>query len=276
MKFLFRTPFIPFFLIPLLVGQPVWAQAPLSTSDEAGGGSNLQLRVVSADGSQLSTGSRSARGFTIQVTDLRGAPVPDAAVAFRLPDSGSSGIFPDGSHSAVVYTDGAGTAHVDGIRWSETPGTAALRVTANKGSDHAGLLVEQTLVSPGASSVTSPVQSVRSTPLPPSPAVLRGPIPTPVLEAPTISVESITRKGASPSDPSFRRLESEPSVSIVSSPQENSIGSSKKKWIILGIALAAGVGAGFAFKGKGSQSNSTTAPTSSISFGSPTVSVGQP
>src|SRR3954470_8769347 len=150
MKFLFRTPLIPFILIPLLVGQPVWAQAPVSsTSDETSGGTNLQLRVVGADSSRVPANSQSAKGFTIQVTDLHGAPVPEAAVAFRLPDSGSSGAFPDGSHSAVVYTDNTGNAHVDGIRWSETPGVAALRITASKGNEHVGLLVEQTLVAPG-------------------------------------------------------------------------------------------------------------------------------
>jgi hypothetical protein len=124
MKFLFRTPLIPFILVPLLVGQPVWAQAPVSsTSDETSGGTNLQLRVVGADSSRVPANSLSAKGFTIQVTDLHGAGVPEAAVAFRLPESGSSGAFPDGSHSAVVYTDNAGNAHVDvsdGVKLQES------------------------------------------------------------------------------------------------------------------------------------------------------------
>ncbi|MFL6465016.1 MAG: hypothetical protein ACJ73N_11480 [Bryobacteraceae bacterium] len=291
MKFLFRTPLIPFILVPLLVGQPVWAQAPVSsTSDETSGGTNLQLRVVGADSSRVPANSQSAKGFTIQVTDLHGAPVPEAAVAFRLPDSGSSGAFPDGSHSAVVYTDNTGNAHVDGIRWSETPGVAALRITASKGNEHAGLLVEQTLLTPGISPVTALAEPVRSTPLPPPPAVLETAAPpiAPVMRtesapgkpvgllstAPSVSVESLGRKGAVLAGP--LNAQAEPSVSIVSSPQENSIGGSKKKWIVLGIVIAAGAGAGFAFASKGAKSSSTATAPSSISFGSPTVSVGHP
>jgi hypothetical protein len=273
MKFLHRTPLIPLFLIALLVGQPVWAQnAIASASDEVGEGANLQLRVVSSDSSHIAIKSRSAKGFTIQVTDSLGAPVPEAAVAFRLPDSGSSGTFLDGSHSAVVYTDSLGTAHVDSIQWSETPGVAAVRITASKGNAHAGLLVEQNLVSPDASSVTATAEPIRSAPAPSSPAVLQTAAPLP---SPSVSIEPLNRKGISALDPSFRRSEAEPSVSIVSSRQEESIGGSKKKWIILGIAIAAGAGAGFAFASQG-KSGSTAAAPSSISFGSPTISVGHP
>jgi len=282
MKSLFRTPLLPLFLILLLIGEPIWTQTPvLPASDETGGGSNLQVRVISSDSSPTTAGSRSAKGLTIQVTDPNGAAVPEAAVAFRLPDSGSSGTFADGSHSAVVYTDNAGKAHVDGIQWNETPGVAALRITVSKGSDHAGILVEQALASPSAGSGAAAAQPVRSSPLPPTPAVLENPVapnkPVGVLAAaPSVSVESIGRKGAALANPLNAGME--PSVSIVSSPQEQLNSGSKKKWIILGLVIAAGAGAGFAMAGKssGSNSSSTAAPTSSISFGSPTVSVGHP
>ena len=103
MKFLFRTPLVPLVLVPLLIGQPVWAQAPVSlASDEEAEGANLQLRVISSDNSRVAVNLQSTKGFTIQVTDLHGAGVPEAAVAFRLPDSGASGVFRDGSHSAVL------------------------------------------------------------------------------------------------------------------------------------------------------------------------------
>ena len=221
--------------------------------------------------SVVAVNSQSTKGFTIQVTDLHGTGVPEAAVAFRLPDSGASGLFRDGSHSAVVYTDSAGNAHVDGIRWSETPGTAAIRITASKGDAHAGLLVEQNLVLPGVDPATVPAEPVRSAP--PAPAVLQT-AASPAI--PAVSVEPVSRKGNSTLAPSFRPSEMEPSISVVSSPESNSIGgSSKKKWIIIGIAIAAGAGAGFAFASKG-KSSSTAAGSSSISFGSPTVSVGHP
>jgi hypothetical protein len=272
MKFLFRTPLIPLVLVPLLIGQPVWAQAAISpASGERGEGEVLQLRVVSPDSTRISANSHS-QGFTIQVTDSQGVPVPEAAVAFRLPDSGASGIFPDGSHSAVVYTDSAGIARVDSIQWSETPGTAPIRITANKDNAHAGLLVEQTLVPPGVSPLIAAAEPVRSAPSLPSPAV---PPVAALRAAPSVSVESIGRRGTPALDSSFRRSETEPSVSVVSSSETNSIGGSKKKWIILGIVIAAGAGAGFAFANKG-KSSSTAAASSSISFGSPTVSVGHP
>ena len=279
MKFLFRTPLLPLFLVSLLIGEPVWAQTPvLPSSDETGGGSNLQVQVVSSDGSHVAAGSRSAKGLTVQVTDPSGNGVPEAAVAFRLPDSGSSGTFADGSHSAVVYTDNAGKAHVDGIQWNPTPGTAILRITVSKGNDHAGILVEQTLVSQPSGSVAA-APPLRSSPLPPPSAVLEEPAapsrPVGALAVPSVSVESIGRKGVQAANPLSPAAE--PSVSVVSSPQERlSNGGSKKKWIILGIALAAGAGAGFAMAGKGGNSGSTAASTSSISFGSPTVSVGHP
>lgn len=273
MKILFRTPLIPLILVPLLIGQPIWAQAPvLPASDEPSEGESLQLRVVSSDGSRIPANSRSAKGITIQITDSHGAPVPEAAVAFRLPDSGASGTFPDGSHSAVVYTDSAGSAHVDGVQWNGTPGTAAVRITASKGNAHAGLLMEQNLVLPGSSPLAATAEPARSAPLPPPPAILQTAAP---LAIPAVSVEPVSRKGLSALDPSFRRSEAEPSVSIVSSSETNSIGSGKKKWIILGIVIAAGAGAGFAFANKG-KSSSTAATSSSISFGSPTVSVGHP
>lgn len=282
MKFLFRTPLLPLFLVSLLIAESIGAQPPvLPVSDETGGGSNLQVRVVSSDGSSIVAGSRSTKGLAIQVTDPNGAAVPEAAVAFRLPDSGSSGTFADGSHSAVVYTDNAGKAHVDGIQWNETPGVAALRITVSKGNDHAGVLVEQVLASPPVNSVASATQPVRSSPLPPSPAILEssaspsGTVGV-LAAAPSVSVESIGRKGATSAN--LLNAGVEPSVSIVSSPQERLSSGSKKKWIILGLVIAAGAGAGFAMAGKGggSNSSSTAAPASSISFGSPTVSVGHP
>ncbi len=282
MTFLFRTPFLSFVLIPLLIGEPVWAQTPVSpTSDETAGGSNLQLRIVSADNSRISAGGRSAKGYTIQVINENGAGVPEVAVAFRLPDSGSSGVFADGSHSAVAYTDNGGNAHVDGIQWNAIPGVAVVRITASKGNDHAGLLVEQTLLSPGDSSATAAVmEPARPMPLPsPVPAPLERPAPpmASVMKPESISISSIGRGDRSLLANPLQAA-AEPSISIVSSPQEkfSTGGGSMKKWIILGIVIAAGAGAGFAFAGRSGKSSSTAGGSSSISFGSPTVSVNHP
>lgn len=282
MKLLLQTTLIPFVLVPLLIVEPVWAQTPVSpASDEAAGGSNLQLRIVSADDSRIPAGLRSVKGFTIQVTNANGAGVPEAAVAFRLPDSGSSGAFSDGSHSAVAYTDNTGNAHVNGIQWNSVPGTAIIRITASKGDDHAGLLVEQTLVLPGDSSLTAGAQPVHSAPPLPPPAPVAAERSAPRIAAAVTKPESFSVSSIGRIDRSLSanplKAETEPSISIVSSPQEKlSSGGSKKKWIILGLVIAAGAGAGFAFASKSGKSSSTAATSSSISFGSPTVSVGNP
>lgn len=272
MKLLLRTTLIPFVLVPLLIVEPVWAQTPVSSaSDEAAGGSNMQLRIVSADNARISVGLRSAKGFTVQVTNANGAGVPEAAVAFRLPDSGSSGIFADGSHSAVAYTDNTGNAHVDGIQWNSIPGTALVRITVSKGEDRAGLLVEQTLVLPGDNSVTAAAQPAPLPPPAPAP-----PVAPAMMKPESFSVSSLGRADRSLSASSLQPA-TEPSISIVSSPQEKlSSGGSMKKWIILGLVIAAGAGAGFAFASKAGKSSSTAGTSSSISFGSPTVSVGNP
>src|SRR4051794_25995783 len=143
MKHIFRTSGIPLVLIPCLVVSPIWAQSVQPVSDPKSQASSLELRVVE-EPSGVSTGSFvPANKLTVQVRDENGRPVPDAAVAFRLPDTSLSGSFADGAQSAVAYTDGSGVAHVDGIRWIASSGSVPVRITATKGNSHAGLLFEE-------------------------------------------------------------------------------------------------------------------------------------
>ncbi len=259
MKFVPLSPFISVVLVPILTVYPLWAQAP---AQDAAASPNLQIRVVASDSSQALIGSQTVNGFTIQVADSAGAAVPDAAVAFRLPDSGPTGTFGDGAHSAVVYTDATGRARVSGIHWTETPGLVAVRVTATKGSGHAGMLIEQKLVS---STSTTTVVSVP----PPAPAQLATTQTAAKALVPPVS----TGAAAQPPPVETVPLKPEPAVSVSSTPPGEAPHKSHKKWLILAL-VAAGAGAGVAMAGKGKSSGTSTPQNPSLSIGSPSISVG--
>lgn len=274
------TPLVSLLLIPLLIAPPGWSQTAPSSAPQ----NNLQLRLVDSDGSQIAVSSHSTKGFYVQVTDGNGAPVAEAAVALRLPDSGATGLFADGSHSAVAYTDASGRAHLDGIQWNATAGALAVRVTATKGDEHAGILVEQALVAGVVSSprpnLPAPRLEAAVAPANPAPAQAAADDSAP-LNTIGGSLESVRPaiRAAAPGAAAAPFLRSaEPSVSISNDgtgpAYHGTQSGSKRKWLILGLVVAAGAGAAFAAStmGKGS----TAASSSSISIGAPTVSVGHP
>src|SRR6185437_13303670 len=115
----------------------------------------LHLRVVEGSGASRS----STQPLTVAVTDGRGAPVSNATVLFRLPSDAPTGIFSDGSRVAVIYTDLEGHASIKNIQWGASSGTAVVRVTASKGTTHAGLLVEQVLRPSRTSAAPAPPAS---------------------------------------------------------------------------------------------------------------------
>jgi hypothetical protein len=275
--------------------QPAMAQSPVASDSIA---EAIQIKVLDADTANAPTGSGSARGLTVQVADAAGMRVRDAAVIFRLPDTGSSARFADGTLAAVTYTDADGKAHVKDIRWGDTP-SVMVRVTAVKGTAHAGLLFEHTSgpmtapVSATAAQAVLPVQ-------PPQPVVALTRVAQPQIIPGTVipqramatrppspgnlPVVSVTNSGETEDDSpdtnvparhslgASNALEETPDVSISSSGAASS-GHSKKKWIIL-LAIAAGAGSSLAFVHKGNSSSSSS--SSGISIGSPTISVGHP
>ncbi len=139
------TPFVSFLLVPLLVTAPLSAQNTAVSTAQPGEPENLQIRILTPGADAAILNCRTSNEITVQVTDPDGAPVANAAVALRLPDSGATGTFSGGSHSAVAYTDASGRAHIATVHWGEAPGMIAMRVTAVKGTVHAGILVEKTL-----------------------------------------------------------------------------------------------------------------------------------
>ncbi len=91
------------------------------------------------------TGGRAARGFTVLVTDEAGKPVANAAVSFRLPDSGPSGLFTTGLRTEIVNTGADGRASVLGMQWNKTAGPMEIRITAVKDQARAGIISTQYL-----------------------------------------------------------------------------------------------------------------------------------
>jgi hypothetical protein len=243
-------------LVPLLAW-PVLAETPAET---------LQMHADATDGSAVASGSHSLKGFAVHVTDESGVGVGDVAVVLRLPDSGVTGVFGDGSHAAVGYTDAAGRTQISGIQWSAEAGNVPITITATKGASHAGILLEEVLLEQSAAQVTAPAPA--PAPVPPQPAAARISVAAPQPGAVATQAHLLPPAGTSES----------PSVSIVNAPTHEKFisgGSSHKKWYIIAAIIAAGgVGAGVAMMGKKSSSSSSS--TSSVSIGPPSVSVGQP
>jgi hypothetical protein len=105
----------------------------------------VQLRVLEGEGSVYGTSSRATRGLTVQVTDETGKPVDGAAVSFRLPDDGPSGVFSSGLRTEVVSTKADGRATVWGMQWNKVPGPFEIRITAVKDQARAGIMSAQYL-----------------------------------------------------------------------------------------------------------------------------------
>src|SRR5271165_437883 len=144
----------------------------------------IQLRIVVGDNAAYEAGSLQGKTLGVEVTDEAGTPVTGVAVTFRLPEEGATGLFPDGNRSALVYTAEQGLAAVPGIKWGASPGTVSIRITAVKGSAHAGILAQQRLIAaatpiPGATPTVAPAQRVRSTPATAAPTTETKPTNTP-------------------------------------------------------------------------------------------------
>ncbi|MBZ5611947.1 MAG: hypothetical protein LAP38_27105 [Acidobacteriia bacterium] len=105
----------------------------------------VQLKVVEGEGMEHHTGSRATRGLTVQVTDETGKPVQNAAVSFRLPDAGATGVFSSGLRTEIVNTGPDGRATVWGMRWNNTAGPVEIRITAVKDQARAGIVSTQYL-----------------------------------------------------------------------------------------------------------------------------------
>ncbi|MBV8864921.1 MAG: hypothetical protein JO210_05915 [Acidobacteriaceae bacterium] len=305
------SPLFSVLLAPLTALSPVMAQLP----DPGASGDplrppSLQLRVL-GDDKTAPAGFRSSQGIAVEVSDAAGIRVADATVVFHLPDSGPSATFADGSRSAVTYTDSNGRAHVTDIHWGNIPGSVNVRITAAKGTTHAGLLFTETLTaSSGSQDIAVPQVAASKAPaLVPEPPASPERQPTPDIlgegkPSPGVTVEHFSphsRISAGDNAPSqaatipasaaladdspdanvpVRHMVTSgadeveaPKVSISSAGSASKSGHSKTKWI---IAIAAAAAAGAATLAMAHSSGGSSASSSGVTIGSPTVSVGHP
>lgn len=144
--------FLGFLIVGCLAAQNA-AIAPAGGSQPV---AILQIRVVEGDGAVHAAGMRATRGLIVEVTDETGKPVAGAAVNFRLPDEGPSGVFANGMKTEVVITSPDGRAALWGMQWNRVEGPFQIRVTAAKGQARAGTVVSQYLSLAVASKQSGP------------------------------------------------------------------------------------------------------------------------
>ncbi len=273
-------------LTPLLVMTPLWAQSQDVTALRGSSAQPdaLEIRVFNPDALKAA-GANTKQTVTVMVTDSSGAAVSNAAVTCRLPDSGATGQFGDGSHATVTYTDPTGRANLEPIQWGGVPGSVPLRLTATKGTAHTGILLETSLTVPGQPS--TPAAAVVAPPVTITPPVQLQPqtiAAAPVVSEPSVSVTKpkaqpgTLAKQNSPVTPASNGLTSASADSTVSvthtSASDAPHTGSHTKWIVLAVVIAAaGAGGAFAMKGKGGSSSSSSS-SSALSIGTPIVSVG--
>ena len=130
---------------------PAGSVAAIATSDPL----ILQVQVVEGEGLAYAPGSRSVKGITVRVTDEVGRPVAGAAVSFRLPEDGATGLFQNNSKTEIAATSADGRATVWGMRWNKTVGTVSIRITAAKGATRAGTTATQIISLEGTGQVIS-------------------------------------------------------------------------------------------------------------------------
>jgi hypothetical protein len=282
------------FLCTVLVVSPIYGQAqspnlnvPTPPPDA------LQIRVLNAEQVQAGFNAGAKQQLRVEVTDPAGTGVANAAVTCRLPDSGPTGTFSDGSHAAVAYTDSSGQATIDAVQWGEVPGKIAVRLTATKGAVHTGILLDTTLQANGVRAEPAVNTDLVAAPIAttavfvPAKREEAGPaiVSSQPIAIPSVSVTKPGSAGvpqpgvpakAAANNPSPDKLKpnaADPAITVTRTSAADAPHSSHAKWYVLAlVAVAAGAGAGFAMKGK--SSTATNTPTASISIGTPSVSVG--
>jgi hypothetical protein len=117
---------------------------------------NLQIKVTEGEGMVYASGARSLRPLTVHITDETGRAVAGAAVSFRLPEEGASGVFSNGLRTELAISDAAGRATVRNLQLNRTPGSFRIRVTASRELSRAGTVIQQSITGAGATAFAAP------------------------------------------------------------------------------------------------------------------------
>jgi hypothetical protein len=91
----------------------------------------LNIVIIEGEGAVNNIRQRTAREPIVQVEDENHRPLAGASVVFLLPDSGPSGVFPNGTRMMTVLTDQQGRAVATGLRPNSVAGKFQIRVNAS-------------------------------------------------------------------------------------------------------------------------------------------------
>jgi len=292
----------------------VWTFALLIPGASTAQNGALHITVVAGEDTTHDAGARVAKPITIEVTDAAGQPVEGARTSFQLPEEGPGGVLSSGLRTDLAVTDSHGRATLRGFQLNRTPGPFNIRVTVAKEQARAGIVVRQRIGEVSATSGSQAVGSANrkaqpsaaSTPAEAVPTVKEAPPkaePAQVIPATLKPVRAVTPKAieanvqpAPVSRPTV--TERAPGVGAASPPRMQTIiitqksskpsgaqvasnGKSHKKWVWLGILAAGGAAGAFAGSSIGASSaahGSGTAAVinSSLSIGTPTITIGKP
>ena len=111
-----------------------------------GAQSGLKLVVLEGDRAVNNIRKRTAREPVVEIRDGADRPVAGAAVTFILPESGPSGVFPNGSRMVTTVSDEKGQAAGLGLRPNAVAGEFQIRVAASHQGQTASASLTQTNV----------------------------------------------------------------------------------------------------------------------------------
>ena len=132
-------------LVTLLAILTAVESVPLfSQAQEKPSGAQLRIVILEGEGAINNIRQRTAREPIVQVEDENRKPVAGAMVLFTLPDSGPSGVFPNGSKTLITYTDPKGQAKAKGLKPNSIAGTYQIAVNVTSQGLKASAVIGQT------------------------------------------------------------------------------------------------------------------------------------
>jgi hypothetical protein len=288
----------------------VWTIVLLLPHASTAQNSALHITVISGEDTAHPAGAHVAKPITIEVTDAAGQPVEGARTSFQLPEEGPGGISSNGLRTDVAVTDSHGRATLRGFQLNRTPGPFNVRVTVAKEQARAGIVVRQRIGEVSAvagsadrkaqpSAATAPAETVptvkdtpsKSEPAKTAPATIR---PTHVATQKTIEARAqqapVIRPTVTESTPgaAVSKLTRTQTIVITQKspktgggPVASSGGKSRRKWVLLGILAAGGAAGALAHSSLGAASAAHNPGlagglNSSVSIGTPTITIGKP
>jgi len=249
----------------------------------------LHIRLLDSSKLYQSLSGSGKSSLIIVVEDSTGNPVPQAAVSFRLPDDGPTGVFANGLRSEIAITGADGRGAVAPIHWAGVEGRVPLRVTAAKGQLRAGVVLELEV----SAAVTEVGRiSAHSHKPAASPDLARKPVISQPVEVSAQSVPAVRDAplGIGSYGPPLVRgasvaVGTNTNVPVdLQTPKYDPPGFWKSKWFLIILAGGGVAAAGYAatkFRKPGSASNPYAIVPGDIAqvpvvIGPPSISVGKP